>query len=167
MRGRPCFTEHLLEFAREKQGGNAAVLFTALFSFCPIIDPAWRVRAVRHLKRGFMSVFHWIEKIPIRMEYITVSHASPAQDLYWFLEKRRATRLQHPPPPQLAGVAALPGQPAPGGQHRVRPCPPPKLAALWGLEAASGGPAVRSGLTYSVFCGHSGRGRIRPSPRPP
>ena len=67
MRGRPCFTEHLLEFAREKQGGNAAVLFTALFSFCPIIDPAWRVRAVRHLKRGFMSVFHWIEKIPIRI----------------------------------------------------------------------------------------------------
>jgi hypothetical protein len=37
-------------------------------SFCPIIDPAWRVRAVRHLKRGFMSVFHWIEKIPIRIE---------------------------------------------------------------------------------------------------
>jgi hypothetical protein len=81
MRGKPCFTEHQLEFAREKQGGNAAVLITALFSFCPIIDPAWRVRAVRHLKRGFMSVFHWIEKIPIRMEDASQRDQQKLQDI--------------------------------------------------------------------------------------
>jgi hypothetical protein len=62
-------------------------------------------------------------------EYITVSHASPAQDLYWFWKKGEPLDCNIPPP-ELAGVAALPGQPAPGGQHRVRPCPPPKLAAL-------------------------------------
>ena len=167
MRGKPCFTEHLLEFAREKQGGNAAVLFTALFSFCPIIDPAWRVRAVRHLKRGFMSVFHWIEKFQSAWNTLPSATLHLPRIYIGFWKKGEPLDCNIPPPPELAGVAALPGQPAPGGQHRVRPCPPPKLAALWGLEAASGGRAVRSGLTYSVFCGHSGRGRIRPSPRPP
>ncbi len=32
-----------MEFAREKKGGDAAVIIHGSLSFCPIIDPAWRV----------------------------------------------------------------------------------------------------------------------------
>ncbi len=47
---------------------------------------------------------------------------TPAQDLYWFLEKRRATRLQHPPPPpELAGVAACRANPPLAGSSGCLP----------------------------------------------
>ncbi len=120
----------------------------------------------RNLKMKISKIYCCNQRNAYR-EYITVSHASPAQDLYWFLEKRRATRLQHPPPLRAGGCGRPAGPTRPWRAAQGASLSAAETGRSVRQEAASGGPAVHSGLTYSVLCGHSGRGCVRPSPRPP
>ena len=77
--------------------------------------------------------------------------ASPAQDLYWFVEKRRAPRLQHPPPPHTPPSWRV----WPLWRANLPLADSSGYVPVCRLAAASSGHAAGCGITANVLCAPS------------